>query len=69
MEKALTAYKAECLQNLAIDSTCRRDRELETVKEEVLNLSDKFDLFIATLIRSGQIKSEASNDPLLQFTN
>lgn len=60
----------ECIQNLAIDSSGRRDRELETVKDEVLNLSDKFDFFIASLIKNGLIKHDAdSKEPLMSFSN
>jgi len=70
MVMALKVYRQECLHNLEINNESRRDRELETVKEEVLNLSDKFDYFIASLLRSGLIKPDHSNeDALLNFTN
>ena len=58
LTESLDNYREECLHNLAIESDTRRDREIETVKEEVLNLSDKFDYFIAGFIRSGLIKSD-----------
>ena len=57
MERALRDYRGECVHNLDLDSASRRDRELQTVKDEVLDLSDKFDFFIASLLRSGLIKS------------
>ena len=56
MRRCLDAYTEEKHENAALDVNYRRDREVDLVRDEVLELSDKFDFFIANLLRSGLIK-------------
>ena len=44
-------YKNEKNKNDGIDEHSERDKELSIVKEEMLHLSDRFDLLIFSLIK------------------
>ena len=45
-----------------LDSNYKRDREFDLVRNEVLELSDKFDYFIVMLLKSGLIQSQGEGD-------
>jgi len=68
MEDALKHYRAECDHNMSIDGQ-HQQRELQLVKDEILNLSDRFDFFIASLINTGMLKNVDNDDALLSFKN
>jgi hypothetical protein len=55
MESALADFIDEKKSNVNLDSNYKRDREFDLVRNEVLELSDKFDYFILTMLKSGFI--------------
>jgi hypothetical protein len=71
LRNALEAYKTERNENTSLNEHYRRDRELDLVRDEVLDLSDKFDFFIVSCLRSGLIKPTGSQhgDALMSFTS
>ena len=55
MEKALAKLKKQKNKNVAAKRIASRDVQMSLIKEQILDLNDKFDYFILTMLQNGKI--------------
>ena len=57
MARATDAHRKQRLQDESIEEVKRRDSELKIVRDQILDLNDKFDYYIMLKMKKGQLKS------------
>ena len=55
MEFAIAQLREKRLQNLTAKRVATRDVQMSLIKEQVLDLQDKFDLFILNMMKNGSM--------------
>ena len=56
MARATDAHRKQRLQDESIEEVKRRDCELKIVRDQILDLNDKFDYYIMLKMKKGQLK-------------
>ena len=56
MEFAIAQLREKRLQNLSAKRVATRDVQMSLIKEQVLDLQDKFDYFILNMIKNGSME-------------